>query len=112
MQLRAETHEDQKTVPGETLGAALEAIACVLAHHVAEALKPWIVSQIRAPAQVSDTEELPALLKVEEAAKILRIGRDTAYELVRTHRIPSINLGRRIVIPTAKLFEFLNDGQD
>ncbi len=37
--------------------------------------------------------------KVEEAAKILGIGRNLAYELVRSGQIPSLRLGRRIVVP-------------
>ena len=40
---------------------------------------------------------------VEEAANRLGIGRTLAYELVRQGRIPSIQLGRRLVIPLAGL---------
>jgi excisionase family DNA binding protein len=40
---------------------------------------------------------------VEQAAKLLGIGRSTAYELVHTGDIPSLRLGRRIVVPTAEL---------
>jgi excisionase family DNA binding protein len=43
----------------------------------------------------------PLTLTVEQAAKLLGIGRSTAYELVRTGDIPSLRLGRRIVVPTA-----------
>ena len=39
------------------------------------------------------------LLTVSEAADLLGIGRNLAYELVRTGRIPSIRLGRVIRIP-------------
>jgi excisionase family DNA binding protein len=49
----------------------------------------------------------PLTLTVEQAAKILGIGRSTAYELVHTGAIPSLRLGRRIVVPTAKLAEQL-----
>ena len=42
-------------------------------------------------------------LTVEEAAKLLGIGRSTAYELVHTGAIPSLRLGRRIVVPRAKV---------
>ena len=37
--------------------------------------------------------------KVEEAAKMLGIGRNLAYELVASGEIPSLRLGRRIVVP-------------
>jgi excisionase family DNA binding protein len=39
------------------------------------------------------------LLTVKEAAKLLRISRNLAYELVAQGRLPSIYLGRRILIP-------------
>jgi len=38
---------------------------------------------------------------VEEVAKELGIGRALAYEQVREGTIPSIRMGRRIVIPAA-----------
>ncbi len=41
----------------------------------------------------------PLLLTVKEAAKLLRISRNLAYELVAQGRLPSICLGRRILIP-------------
>ena len=37
--------------------------------------------------------------KVAEAARLLGIGRNLAYELVRSGQIPSLRLGRRIVVP-------------
>jgi len=43
--------------------------------------------------------EDPMLLTVSEAAKLLRISRGLAYELVRQKRIPFIRLGRRILVP-------------
>lgn len=45
----------------------------------------------------------PLTLTVEQAAKLLGIGRSTAYELVHTGDIPSLRLGRRIVVPRARL---------
>lgn len=38
-------------------------------------------------------------LKVEEAADLLGISRSHAYDLVREGVIPSLRLGRRIVVP-------------
>jgi excisionase family DNA binding protein len=45
----------------------------------------------------------PLTVTVEQAAKLLGIGRSTAYELVHTGDIPSLRLGRRIVVPRAHL---------
>ena len=44
---------------------------------------------------------------VTEIAKLLGIGRSKAYELVRSGTIPSLRLGRRIVIPKLALSRFL-----
>jgi len=46
-------------------------------------------------------------LTVEEAARLLGISRALAYELVRDGEIPSLRLGRRIVIPRRVIDELL-----
>lgn len=45
----------------------------------------------------------PLTVTVEEAAKLLGIGRSTAYELVHTGDIPSLRLGRRLVVPVSQI---------
>jgi excisionase family DNA binding protein len=50
---------------------------------------------------------LPALLTVEEAAGVLRVGRNTCYELVRQHQIPYIRLGRLIRVPRQALMSWV-----
>ncbi|MCP4224125.1 MAG: helix-turn-helix domain-containing protein [Actinomycetia bacterium] len=50
----------------------------------------------------------PLTISVTEAAKLLGIGRGTAYECVRTGELPSIKLGRRIVIPRRALDALLD----
>ena len=40
---------------------------------------------------------------VEEAGRLLDVSRTTAYECVRTRQLPSIRLGRRIVVPRAAI---------
>lgn len=42
-------------------------------------------------------------VSVEEAAEMLGVSRGTAYNLVRTGDIPSLKLGRRIVVPLQRL---------
>ena len=44
---------------------------------------------------------------VKEAATLLGIGRDTAYAAVRDGTLPSIRLGKRLVIPIAALNKLL-----
>lgn len=50
----------------------------------------------------------PLTVTVEQAAKLLGIGRSTAYELVHTGAIPSLRLGRRLVVPVAQIAEQLS----
>jgi excisionase family DNA binding protein len=47
-------------------------------------------------------------LTVERARELLGIARSTAYDAVRTGEIPSIRLGRKIVVPTAALLRMLH----
>ena len=50
-----------------------------------------------------------ATVKVEEAARMLGIGRQTAYELAREGKLPgALRLGRRIVVSQRALDEFLD----
>ena len=50
---------------------------------------------------------------VKEAATLLGIGRDTAYAAVRDGTLPSIRLGKRLVIPIAALNKLLSEaGQE
>ncbi|MPZ15605.1 MAG: helix-turn-helix domain-containing protein [Chloroflexi bacterium] len=47
------------------------------------------------------------MLTVPEAAQELRIGRDRAYQLVRTGRLPSIRVSRTIRVPRQALLLFI-----
>ena len=40
-----------------------------------------------------------AVLTVAEAARVLRISRNLAYDLIAQGRLPHLRLGRRILIP-------------
>lgn len=53
------------------------------------------------------TETSPKVCTVEEAAKMLRISRSSAYEGVRTGQIPSLKIGKRILVPLAALERML-----
>lgn len=52
-------------------------------------------------------DDLPLTLRVEELMPILGIGRNTAYELVRSGQIKSIHIGKQIRIPKESLRLFL-----
>ena len=53
-------------------------------------------------------DNLPLTLTVDETAKVLRIGRNNAYNLVRSKKLRSIRIGRKIRIPREALQEYLN----
>tara|TARA_Y100000588_G_scaffold103673_1_gene113027 strand:+ start:1951 stop:2136 length:186 start_codon:yes stop_codon:yes gene_type:complete len=46
-------------------------------------------------------------LTVEEAAKVLGIGRQKAYELAREGKLPVLRLGKRILVPRIALDRML-----
>lgn len=49
-------------------------------------------------------------MTVQEAADALGISRNTAYELVHQGQIPSVRLGRRLLVPKQALHAWL-EGQ-
>lgn len=51
--------------------------------------------------------EMPLTLRVEELMPILNIGRNTAYELVKSGEIRSIKVGRQLRIPRDAIEDFL-----
>lgn len=54
-------------------------------------------------------EQLPLSLTVTELAKVLRIGRNSAYQLVSDGTIRSIHVGRSIRIPRTALMQFMEN---
>ncbi len=60
-------------------------------------------------------DELPEVLTIEEAAKVLRIGRGAAYALARQwldsggrQGLPVVRLGRSLRVPRAGLLRLLD----
>lgn len=60
---------------------------------------------------VSTLESLPLLLTVGEMASVLRIGRNSAYQLVKDGNIQSIHVGRSIRISRNALIQFMGRTQ-
>lgn len=64
----------------------------------------------------TDTDAARALLRkvmekptcgIEDAARVLGVGRSTAYAAVHDGSLPALQLGGRLVMPTARLLEML-----
>lgn len=55
-----------------------------------------------------DLRDLPMILRVEDLMPILGIGRNTAYQLIRSGQIRRVRIGRQIRVPGEALWEFLD----
>lgn len=51
--------------------------------------------------------DLPGVMTVAEAAAYLRISRGSAYEAARRGQLPTIRIGRRLLVPRAALDRLL-----
>ena len=58
---------------------------------------------------VTEPEMDAITLTVEEAAQVLGIGRNSAYEGIRAGEIPSVRIGRRILVPRCALDRLLEN---
>lgn len=62
---------------------------------------------VQAAGHGLDLEDLPLTLTMEEAAKLLGIGRNQAYHAAARGQIPMLRIGRRMLVPTAPLRRML-----
>jgi excisionase family DNA binding protein len=51
--------------------------------------------------------EPPRCLRVDDAARVLNVGRSTVYDLIRSGRLRSIKIGRRRLVPREALDAFI-----
>lgn len=54
-------------------------------------------------------DDLPLTLRVEDLMPILNIGRNSAYQLVRSGQIRSVKVGTQFRIPREAVQEFMAD---
>lgn len=52
-------------------------------------------------------KDLPPTITVEQAGEVLGISRCSAYRAATTGELPTIKLGRRLLVPTARLLDLL-----
>ncbi len=60
---------------------------------------------------IPDPREVP-VLDVPSAGAYLGLGRTAAYEAAHRGDLPTIRIGRRVVVPTAKILGMLGIGDD
>ena len=56
--------------------------------------------------------DLPLVLSIDDLAKVLGIGKNTAYDLVRSGRMKSIRIGHQIRITKSALLDFLGSTEN
>ena len=56
-----------------------------------------------------DIASLPPTLTIEECASVLRLSRGSTYLAARTGQIPTIRIGRRLLVPRAMLLRILGE---
>jgi excisionase family DNA binding protein len=54
-----------------------------------------------------DRHDLPATMTISAAAELIGVSRSAGYRAVAAGEIPSIRIGRRLLVPTAKLYALL-----
>ena len=52
-------------------------------------------------------DDLPDVMTVQECARFLGVGKNTAYEAIRRVELPAVRIGRRLLVPKAALKQFL-----
>ncbi|TYQ18275.1 UNVERIFIED_CONTAM: excisionase family DNA binding protein [Acetivibrio alkalicellulosi] len=58
---------------------------------------------------ITDVEQLPLSLTVSDISRILRIGKQNAYDLCHSKGFPSVQIGKRIIVPKPAFIEWLNN---
>ncbi|MDQ2086480.1 helix-turn-helix domain-containing protein [Herbivorax sp. ANBcel31] len=56
-----------------------------------------------------DFKELPISLNAEDIAKILNISRPYAYQLLKEGKIPTLRLGKRILVPKNEFLKWIEE---
>ena len=62
---------------------------------------------MRIPMVIADDDRL--VLTIEEAGKLLGLGRSGTYEAARRGDIPTLRIGSRILVPKAALLKLLEE---
>lgn len=57
---------------------------------------------------ITGVDDLPLVLTVSDISEILGIGKNTAYDLVRSGAIKSVRVGRQIRVPKSAFLEFIS----
>ena len=59
--------------------------------------------------QMNSYEELPLTLCAEDVASVLGISRTNAYALLHQEGFPTLQIGKRLLVPRDKFIQWIND---
>ena len=62
-------------------------------------------TEIQKPASL---DELPDFCSLEELSKVLQVSRSTAYRMAAQGSIPSLRVGRRVIVPKEHLVRWID----
>ena len=62
-------------------------------------------TEIKKPASL---DELPDFCSLEELSKVLQVSRSTAYRMAAQGSIPSLRVGRRVIVPKEHLVRWID----
>ena len=71
---------------------------------------PHVNGQEDCKLEKSLLADLPDVLTPAETAHVLRLGRNTTYELIRSGKLRHVKVGRRLLVPKSAVLQFLGDG--
>jgi excisionase family DNA binding protein len=60
----------------------------------------------------NDAETLPRTITVREFIDVAHIAKSTAYRLIRLKTIPSVRIGKRILIPRKAVVKLLSPSEE
>jgi excisionase family DNA binding protein len=58
---------------------------------------------------MTNSTQVSPVMTVDEAAQLLRISRQSAYQGARRGEIPTVRIGRRLLVPRVRLAELLGE---
>ena len=59
--------------------------------------------------QPTAATDLPLLLRAEEAAKLLSLGRSTVFQMLAAGELPAVRVGRAVRVPRAALERWVRE---
>jgi excisionase family DNA binding protein len=68
-----------------------------------------VTSVVTRPALTLEDLRARTVVSVEEGGAALGLSRSTAYQATRTGELPTLRVGRKLVVPTARLLRLLGD---